>query len=344
MTRASNTFAWFGCGWQLTHKGKRRKNNLKKKNNLSFTEVLCLDAWKLFCQRFSWRLLFFLVSQRAVQVEVFKLTGSILGWSESNETYNARKSRWEIIVFNICKIFILNSILIADLPRDEIANVDIGDQLASTCSTSLRAKAIHLGTYRSEPLDDIMFTSQGIRLTVSGLIRASVVLNIHKREIVRIVYHLSSKCCVMFIYVMSSCSRYVCSEIGLKPDKKSKFGYQSAFIHDKWTKTREIAQIEINLTFDRWLLRIVYNCSSRKANHHPTGFDNGTRQRSHNGSFSTKCARRDKNWRCCRAARTSDNCSNDSCIMKLRISVAPLRSEENFDIYWSWSVIYIRQK
>lgn len=49
-----------------------------------------------------------------------------------------------------------------------------------------------------------------------------VILNIHRHEIVRIVYNFSPECCVMFMYLVSSCSKYVREEIDMSAECKGK--------------------------------------------------------------------------------------------------------------------------
>lgn len=124
--------------------------------------------------------------------------------------------------FAECSFSTLNSV--PEFIRDDVANLDDVDNPAMA---SAGAKTIYLGTYRFEPHDDVLFTTRGIRFTAPSMKRLgeSVVLNIHKHEICRTVYHFSSQCCVIFLYVLSSCSEYVRDEIGMEPNGKGKRDY-----------------------------------------------------------------------------------------------------------------------
>lgn len=102
--------------------------------------------------------------------------------------------------------------LVADFTRDDVTELK---GVQNAISTTFRAKTIFLGTYRFDSQKDLVFTSRGIRMVVPNMKRPGemVVLNIHRHEIVRMVYHFAAELSVMFMYVVSSCSKYVREEI-----------------------------------------------------------------------------------------------------------------------------------
>lgn len=118
--------------------------------------------------------------------------------------------------------FFCHGIFVADFTRDDVSELkDVKDAMM----TSMRAKTIFLGTYRFDSQKELLFTSRGLRLTAPNMKRPSelVVLNIHRPEVVRMVYNFSPECCVIFMYVVSSCSKYVRDEIEMGSECKSKW-------------------------------------------------------------------------------------------------------------------------
>lgn len=91
-------------------------------------------------------------------------------------------------------------------------------------SVLVGARAAFLGTYKFAPQKEVLITVRGIRISVPHMKRAGewVTLNIHKHEIVRVVYHFSEECAVLFLYVVSSCAKYVRDEIEMETEGKCK--------------------------------------------------------------------------------------------------------------------------
>lgn len=114
--------------------------------------------------------------------------------------------------------------LVADFTREDVLNLKDVDKPSTT---AFRAKAIYLGTYKFEPQKDTLFTSRGVRITAPKMKRPGewVELNIHKHEIVRMVYHFSPECCAMFIYTVSSCAKYVRDLLEMEAECKGEFVY-----------------------------------------------------------------------------------------------------------------------
>lgn len=50
-----------------------------------------------------------------------------------------------------------------------------------------------------------------------------VTVNIHRDEVVRLVYYFGPELCVMFMYVVSSCAKYVREEIQMGFECKSEY-------------------------------------------------------------------------------------------------------------------------
>lgn len=119
---------------------------------------------------------------------------------------------------------------ILDFLRDDVT---ILTNVRDALTTTLRAKAIFLGTYRFEPKRELTFTSRGIRMVVPNMKRPGelVVLNIHANEIVRTVYCSAPEVCAMFLYVVSSCSKYVRDEIEMGAECKGKSSQFAQFPH-----------------------------------------------------------------------------------------------------------------
>lgn len=92
---------------------------------------------------------------------------------------------------------------------------------ADTQKTSFRAKSVRLGTYAYNADDEVTFTSKGIRLIAPNTKRPEekCVLNIQKKEIVKILFHFGSPS-IIVIFVLNSCTRYVREEINMNVDDK----------------------------------------------------------------------------------------------------------------------------
>lgn len=217
--------------------------------------------------------------------------------------------------FAKCSLFTLNSV--PEFTRDDVANLDDVDK---PTMASFGAKIIYVGTYGFEPQDDVLFTSRGIRLTAPSMKRPGelVVLNIHKHEVIRTVYHFSSKCCVIFLYVMSSCSEYVRDEIGMEPNgtKGTLDYYQYALI-----VVIGLQPNLIHLTFHRLFQQSILERTSWKTNHNPTRIHNRAHQFCDKIYIFAKCSWGDNAQRSKHAAQTSDLCCDGAGIWQREILI-----------------------
>lgn len=114
-------------------------------------------------------------------------------------TINCTKS----ISFRICFSF-----LIPDFVRKKITDTQ---NAVDKISTTFAVKTTHIGSYKFEPKEKVIFSSIGMRIIAPNTKRENenVILDIQKCEIIKIVAHLSNSLAVLFIWTSRSCGMYV---------------------------------------------------------------------------------------------------------------------------------------
>lgn len=104
-------------------------------------------------------------------------------------------------------ILILNSLkLISDFVRKKVTE-DAVDKI----STTFAAKTIHIGSYKFEPKEKVIFSSIGMRIIAPNTKRETenVILDIQKSEIVKIVCHFGNSFAVLLIWTTRGCGLFV---------------------------------------------------------------------------------------------------------------------------------------
>lgn len=97
---------------------------------------------------------------------------------------------------------------IADFVRQNITDVENAtDKLYAT----VRATRILIGTHQFVPTEKVHFTSKGIRIVAPTVKRPSenAILDIQMHEVVKIVSYFSATDSKLFVYVLTSCGKYV---------------------------------------------------------------------------------------------------------------------------------------
>lgn len=104
----------------------------------------------------------------------------------------------------------------SDFIREDVLDLsDINEKLLA----QFPADKIYLGTYIYQSIEDVVFTSKGLRLVAPHCKHPfeKTVLNIQKSEIAKVVCNFAQKS-VLIIYVLNTCGKYVRESLEMSSD------------------------------------------------------------------------------------------------------------------------------
>lgn len=87
---------------------------------------------------------------------------------------------------------------------------------------SVQCRIIHIGSYKFEPNEKVIFSSKGIRIVAPSVKEPTenVILDIQIKEIIKVCSNFSKGSSVIFIYVLPSCSTYVRQSLDMPSTSK----------------------------------------------------------------------------------------------------------------------------